>query len=96
MSNFNERLGASFVSSMILSVFLYPLDTMRRCMQLNGGRGQLLLYKGIGDGFSKLYAQQGGISAFYRGVHLFLIKEVICAFSQVSLYEAMSPKSFGL
>ena len=96
LDNFNQRVGASFASSMLTSLLLYPLDTMKRCQQLNGGRGQLILYKGIGDGFSKLWSQQGGLSAFYRGVHLFFIKEVICAFAQVSLYEALSPKYFGL
>lgn len=31
LKNFNERLGASFVSSMLLSLLVYPLDTMKRC-----------------------------------------------------------------
>jgi len=31
LNNFNQRLGASFVSSMLISLLLYPLDTMKRC-----------------------------------------------------------------
>ena len=58
-------------------------------MQLNGGRGQLVLYRGILEGFTKLYVQQGGVKAFYRGAHLFFIKELFCAFAQVSIYEAL-------
>jgi hypothetical protein len=56
LDNFNQRVGASFASSILMSLLLYPLDTMKRCQQLNGGRGQLILYKGIGDGFSKLWS----------------------------------------
>lgn len=96
MSNFNQRVGASFLSSMLISLMLYPLDTMKRCLQLNGGRGQLVLYRGLGDAFSKFFTQQGGITAFYRGVHLFFIKELVCAFAQVSIYESLNPTSFGL
>jgi hypothetical protein len=96
LSNFNQRVGASFLSSMVISLLLYPLDTMKRCQQLNGGRGQLVLYRGILDGFQKLASQQGGLPAFYRGVHLFFAKELICAFAQVSIYETLSPASFGL
>jgi len=50
----------------------------------------------MAEGFSKLYSQQGGIGAFYRGVPLFFAKEFICAIAQVSIYEALSPKTFGL
>jgi hypothetical protein len=39
LSNFNQRVGASFLSSMLISLLLYPLDTIKRCLQLNGGRG---------------------------------------------------------
>ena len=31
LANFNQRVGASFVSSMLMSLILYPLDTMKRC-----------------------------------------------------------------
>jgi hypothetical protein len=48
------------------------------------------------DAFAKFYFQQGGIPGFYRGVHLFFVKELICAFAQVSIYECLNPKSFGL
>lgn len=95
LANFSQRLGASFASSMAMSLLLYPLDTMKRCQQLNGGRGQLMLYRGLLDGFQKLHSQQG-FGAFYRGVSLFFVKEVICAFAQVSVYEALSPAQFGL
>lgn len=95
-ANFNQRVGASLLSSISLSILLYPLDTVKRCMQLNGGRGQLMIYRGIAEGFSKLYSQQGGITAFYRGAHLFFVKELICAFAQVSLFEVLSPKGYGL
>lgn len=31
LANFNQRIGASFISSMLISLLLYPLDTMKRC-----------------------------------------------------------------
>ena len=96
MANFNQRVGASFVSSMLISLILYPLDTMKRCLQLNGGRGQHVLYRSAFEVFTKLPNQQGGVTALYRGVHLFFVKELICAFAQASIYESLNPTSFGL
>ena len=39
MGNFLSKLGPSFITSILLSTLMYPLDTLKRCMQLNGGRG---------------------------------------------------------
>jgi hypothetical protein len=64
-------------------------------MQLNGGRGQLVLYKNMGDAFSKIIASQG-VAGLFRGVHVFFTLEIISAFMQVSLYEAMQPHKFGI
>jgi hypothetical protein len=85
LSTFWDRLGPSFMSSLIISVILYPFDTVKRCLQLNGGRGQMSLYRGAPDAFSKIFANYG-FSAFYRGVHIFAIKELIQAFAYISVY----------
>ena len=36
---FSQRIGASFVSGVLLATILYPLDTFKRNAQLNGGIG---------------------------------------------------------
>jgi hypothetical protein len=54
-----------------------------------------MLYRGVGNGFSRFLSEQGVIG-FYRGVHIFFIKELICAFATVNIYEALKHNSFGL
>jgi len=76
LRNFNNKLGISFFSSFIMSLLLYPLDTVKRNMQLNGSRGCMSNYKGSLDCMSSL-----GSKALYRGVHIYAIKEVITAFA---------------
>jgi Mitochondrial carrier protein len=78
---------------MLISLLLYPLDTAKRLLQLNGGRGSLAQYRSTLDVFTKTAATP---AAFYRGAHLFFLKELICAFAQVSIYESLSPQTFGL
>lgn len=76
LGKFWTKLGPSVTTSLAISLLLYPLDTVKRCMQLNGGRGQLSNYKSYADCFKKLSASQG-IAGFYRGAHLFFLKELI-------------------
>jgi len=79
-SNLYQKVGVSLFSSLIMSSILYPLDTAKRCMQLNGARGHFNTYKGPIDCFMGLL-KTGGASCLYRGVHLFLIKEMLSAFA---------------
>jgi len=37
--SFMQRIGASFCAGMLQATLLYPLDTFKRCSQLNGGIG---------------------------------------------------------
>lgn len=80
LQNFLDKIGISMLCSLTLSVALYPLDTAKRCMQLNGARGHFSHYKGSMDCIRKLMAQ-GGARGLYRGVHIYIIKEFITAFS---------------
>ena len=41
LKNFNEKMGIAFFSSFIMSLFLYPFDTVKKNLQLNGARGHL-------------------------------------------------------
>ena len=46
LQNFKAKVGVSFVASTAISLVLYPLDTAKRCMQLNGARGHAKPYEG--------------------------------------------------
>ena len=76
LKNFNDKLGIAFFSSFVMSLLLYPLDTVKRNMQLNGSRGCANNYKGSLDCLTSL-----GAKSLYRGVHIYAVKEVITAFA---------------
>lgn len=44
--NFFDKIGVAFFSSTVMSLLLYPLDTAKRCMQLNGLKGYLNTFEG--------------------------------------------------
>lgn len=75
-----------------MSLFLYPLDTVKKNMQLNGARGHLTNYKGSLDCLQKMSSSYGAAS-LYRGVHIYAVKEVLTAFTQLSIYEALFLKN---
>lgn len=83
-----DKIGVSMLTSLIMSVFLYPLDTAKRCMQLNGARGHFSHYKGSLDCLRQV-ALTGGASMWYRGVHIYAIKEFMVAMAQLTLYNNM-------
>ncbi len=93
VQHFMERIGTALSASMISGLLLYPLDTAKRCAQLNGGRGSLTLYNSIPDLFRNLMGK--GIGTFYRGVHLYLLKTLIMSYLYVSMYEVVRTP-FGL
>lgn len=63
------------ISGMLISLMLYPLDTAKRCMQVNGGRGFLQAYKSSFDCVTKL-----GAAKMYRGVHLYLMTSILASY----------------
>lgn len=86
--NFIEKIGVSLLSSVTLSLLLYPFDTAKRCMQLNGVRGHSKAYQGSFDVFRKLM-KAGGATALYRGCHLYVLREFLTAFAQLSIYDGL-------
>ena len=94
-TTFMQRLGPSMLSSLLISTLLYPFDTLKRCAQVNGGKGQLLLYRNNSEVYSKFVANHGFLG-LYRGVHLFALNELVTAFIYVNAYEALSPHTFGI
>ena len=44
----------------------YPLDTVRRRLMMQSGRGEIL-YNGTLDCFAKIYKNEGGAKPFFKG-----------------------------
>lgn len=44
----------------------YPLDTVRRRLMMQSGRGEVL-YNGTLDCFAKIYKNEGGFKPFFKG-----------------------------
>ena len=64
---FMHRFGASTIGLLCAQVLLYPLDTVKRCLQVNGAIGHKDLYSGTVDCMGKLY-KEGGVRIFYQGL----------------------------
>lgn len=87
LKDFNKKLGVSFLCSMTVSALIYPLDTVKRNLQLNGARNYSTVYSSSLDCFKHIMSQQGGLRAMYRGVHVFALREMLTAFAQLGLYD---------
>ena len=71
---FLQRFGASTLSLFIAQSVLYPLDTVKRCLQLNGSMGHKTLYTGsISNCLSTLYKDHG-LKGLYGGFSVNLIR----------------------
>lgn len=55
---------------------------------MNGAVGHHDKYKGTIDCMTQI-VKQGGPKALYRGVHLFALKEMLVAFTQVQAYDIL-------
>jgi len=50
----------------LAGILSYPLDTVRRRLMMQSGRGEVL-YNGTIDCFRKIYANEGGMKPFFKG-----------------------------
>lgn len=78
--------GAAAAASAQLVV--YPLDTVRRCMQMNGAADQAVRYASAWDCARKL-AAAGGWRALYRGVGVNSVKTLLGVPVQFVMYDAI-------
>lgn len=81
-----DRVGYSLLSGLLVSSLLYPFDTAKRSMQMNGGRGSLNSYKSSIECLFKL-PKQIGLKGMYRGYPLYLTSSVLLAFAQFTVYD---------
>lgn len=62
-----ESLACGSFAGWVSSTITFPLDVVRRRLQLNGQRGERLQYKGFTDTIQSIYRKQG-LSGFYTGI----------------------------
>lgn len=95
LDRFLQRVGISMLSGTLVSVLLYPLDTLKRISQLNGGRAALKLYKSDAEVASKAY-KDFGARAMYRGVAPFAASQVIMSYAMFWFFDLYNIKVLGL
>lgn len=66
----------------------YPIDTVRRRMQLSGAQGQAICYSGYWHCIRTIL-QQEGVRGFYRGVGVNCLKAMPGATIQFLAFDAL-------
>ncbi|GIL56625.1 hypothetical protein Vafri_11963 [Volvox africanus] len=61
------KMGCGAAAAVSAQTVVYPLDTVRRCMQMNGAAGQAVSYTSATDCLRQLLRSHGGVRALYRG-----------------------------
>ncbi|GLI65280.1 hypothetical protein VaNZ11_008772, partial [Volvox africanus] len=61
------KMGCGAAAAVSAQTVVYPLDTVRRCMQMNGAAGQAVRYASATDCLRQLLRSHGGVRALYRG-----------------------------
>merc|ERR1712156_613528 len=87
---FMQRIGASMCSGLILGGILYPLDTFKRCSQLNGGIGYRQAFSDPFECTQYVFKESGGNMGLYRGCSTFIFSQVLIAFFQFSAFDAIN------
>lgn len=94
-SGINEQLGGAIkyigigtLAGLVGQLVTYPLDTVRKRIQVNGALGQEKLYNGSWDCIKKI-AKTEGVGAFYAGIIPNLIKFVPAAAIQFTAYDLL-------
>ena len=84
---FLHRFGASTLSLMFVQTLLYPLDTVKRCLQVNGAIGHKDLYSGTLDCLGKLF-KDGGVRMLYQGLTANLLRCAPVTMIQFLVFQA--------
>jgi len=88
----NNKLLSGGMAGLIAQTLLYPGDTLKRNLQLDGINGQKK-YKGLIDCVRHIFKNKG-ISGFYPGILINTIKSVPAAAIQFSVYDYC--KEYGI
>ena len=93
LDTFQQRVGASMVTGLLLSLLLYPLDTMKRTAQLSGAIGTRKMYWSSMELMKKLPSDIG-LNGLYRGAPMFLVSSTLYAFAQLTAYDLLVETRF--
>jgi len=80
------KMGAGSAAAITAQLVSYPLDTLRRRMQMSGAQG--VHYKGMMDCLRKVVATEG-VAALYRGMAVSMLRTVPGAAIQFLAYDAL-------
>ncbi|KAG2454149.1 hypothetical protein HYH02_001185 [Chlamydomonas schloesseri] len=84
------KMGCGAAAAVSAQTVVYPLDTVRRCMQMNGGAGQAVRYVSAYDCLRQLLRSPGGgVAALYRGCAANCLKTSIGAPIHFIMYDAI-------
>lgn len=72
------KIATGAAAGLVGQAACYPVDTVRRRMQLNGAPGQLIKYTSYGECVRSMAAHEG-LTSFYRGIGVACIKTVPAA-----------------
>jgi hypothetical protein len=94
MDRFLQRVGVSMLSGTLISVLLYPLDTLKRLAQLNGGRAAMKLY--ASEALLLAKQREMGFLSLYKGVGPYLTSQVLMSYFMFTFFEMFNFRNFGL
>ena len=77
------------LGGVIAGLIAYPNDTVRRLLQLQGSRGSKTSYSGYWDCIRQTYKSEGGITRFYRGFTVNILRMAPNAAVQFGFYELL-------
>jgi solute carrier family 25 (adenine nucleotide translocator) protein 4/5/6/31 len=66
-ANFIFSFCVGFSVETLAGLVAYPIDTVRRRLMMQSGLKEHRLYQGSFDCIKKIYAQEGGVTPFYKG-----------------------------
>lgn len=82
------------LSGTLISIVTYPIDTLKRIAQLNGGRAALKLYKS--DVEIAMRARELGLSSMYRGIGPYTLSQILMSYTMFWAFEMFNFGSLGL
>ena len=95
-----ESLFCGATAGFVGSLVMYPLDLVRRQMQMTGLQGRKAYHRGNFDAFRHVWQNDNGIRGFYRGIIPELAKVVpniaiiFCVFEQLQARKLPGEKWF--
>ena len=86
--NIGWKLGCSAVAGSIAGLVLFPNDTVRKLMQMQGGGGVKIKYHGAIDCYRTVLREEG-MRRFFRGLGPYLLRIVPNSVIQFQAYEML-------